>query len=667
MTAKAHMLKSTVECFRQLAADAPDIEASLTSAAIRQALLIREVERTFLELFTRGAMNGTVHTCVGQEFSAVAVAGQLRPEDWVTSNHRCHGHFIAKTGNWGGLIDELMGLKSGVCKGVGSSQHLFSPGFLSNGPQGSLLPVGTGIALHQQRKSTTAITTSFIGEGTLGEGVLYEALNLAALWGVPQLFVCENNLYSQSTHQAQGVAGSIRGRAEAFGIPFFEGDTWNTRALFATAREAIEYVRSERKSAFLAIRTYRLNPHSKGDDDRAADEVSFFAERDPLSRLVSHSSSWREVQKEIEAEIDAYVSSRPKLALSEAEYAHDQLPREFPQVGAAVSNERIRMVQALNRAYNAAVSNGAYMIGEDLLDPYGGAFKVTKGLSTAHPERVLGTPISEAGIAGVGIGLALMGDPAYVEIMFGDFTTNIFDQLISNASKFFHMYAFQTTVPVRFRTPMGGKRGYGPTHSQSLEKHLVGIDNLTVVALTSLEDPTATLAAVDELPGPVFIIENKIDYGRFLWQGDPDHLTKKVGGPFGTIVMSPLRHEPTVTVVAYGETARDIADQLDKIFIETDWVVELLVPVSLHPLNLAPILESARRTRRVVFVEEGSVAFGIGSEIAARLAEVEPNLTCQRLGAAPVPIPSVLELEKALLPSARNLMTFLRSAEAAGT
>jgi len=210
------MLKSTVECFRQLAADAPDIEASLTSAAIRQALLIREVERTFLELFTRGAMNGTVHTCVGQEFSAVAVAGQLRPEDWVTSNHRCHGHFIAKTGNWGGLIDELMGLKSGVCKGVGSSQHLFSPGFLSNGPQGSLLPVGTGIALHQQRKSTTAITTSFIGEGTLGEGVLYEALNLAALWGVPQLFVCENNLYSQSTHQAQGVAGSIRGRAEAF-------------------------------------------------------------------------------------------------------------------------------------------------------------------------------------------------------------------------------------------------------------------------------------------------------------------------------------------------------------------------------------------------------------------------------------------------------------------
>ena len=659
MIEKAIALQSAIERFRELAAGAPGLEPLVSSSAIRQAFLIREVERTFLELFARGSMNGTVHTCVGQEFSAVAVAGQLRSTDWVTSNHRCHGHFIAKTGNWGGLVDELMGLRSGVCKGVGSSQHLYSPGFLSNGPQGSLVPVGTGIALHQQRQDTDAITASFIGEGTLGEGVLYEALNLAALWGVPQLFVCENNLYSQSTPQAQGVAGTIRGRAEAFGIPFFEGDTWHTHELFVTAREAIEYVRNERKPAFLAIRTYRLNAHSKGDDDRAADEVSFFTAHDPLGRLLSHSRSWRATQKEIRAEVEKYVSSRPKEALTANEYVVDQLPREFAQLRTAVRNEKIRMVQVLNRAYHAALTQGAYMLGEDVLDPYGGAFKVTKGLSTAFPERVLGTPISEAGIAGVGIGLALMGHPTYVEIMFGDFTTNIVDQVINNASKFFHMYAFQAAVPVRFRTPMGGKRGYGPTHSQSLEKHLAGVDNLTVIALTSLEDPTETLAALDKLPGPAFIIESKIDYGRFLAEDDSDHCTVKDGGPFGTISISPERHEPNVTVVAYGETARDIADQLEKIFFETDCVIELLVPIALHPLNLTPILESARRTRRVVVVEEGSVPFGIGAEILARLAEAEPNLGCQRLGAAGVPVPSVLELEKALLPSAHKLITLL--------
>jgi len=183
-----------------------------------------------------------------------------------------------------------------------------------------------------------------------------------------------------------------------------------------------------------------------------------------------------------------------------------------------------------------------------------------------------------------------------------------------------------------------------------------------VVALTSLEDPADTLAAIEKLPGPVFIIENKVDYGRFLWQGSPDHHTSKDGGPLGTVIVSPLRHEPTVTVVAYGETAREIADQLEALFIETDCVLELLAPVSLHPLNLRPILESARRTRHVIVVEEGSVAFGIGSEILAQLAEIEPNLKCQRVGAAPVPVPSVLELEKALLPSARKLMTVLASA-----
>jgi 2-oxoisovalerate dehydrogenase E1 component len=656
-------MQSSLECFRKLAAEAPDIDESVGPAVIRQALQIRAVEQKFLELFARGAMNGTVHTCVGQEFSAVAVAGQLRPEDWISSNHRCHGHFIAKTGNWRGLIDELMGLRSGVCMGVGSSQHLFAPGFISNGPQGALVPVATGIALHQQRSGRAAITASFIGEGTLGEGVLYEALNLAALWRLPQLFVCENNLYSQSTPQAAGVAGSIRGRAEAFGITFFEGDTWNVQALLATARTAIQHVRSTRTPAFLAIRTYRLNAHSKGDDDRAADEVVWFAKHDPLNRLLSASSSWRDAQQAMKRDVDAHVGSRPRDTLSEAQYTVDQLPSAFPEARDEVRNEKVRMVQALNRAYHAAVSGGAYMIGEDVLDPYGGAFKVTKGLSTEFPQRVLGTPISEAGIAGVAIGLALMGSPAYVEIMFGDFTTNIFDQLISNASKFFHMYAFQAAVPVRFRTPMGGKRGYGPTHSQSLEKHLVGIDNLAVVALTSLEDPGATLAAVERLPGPVFIIENKVDYGRFLWQGSPDYCMHKAGGPLGALLVSPLRHDPTVTVVAYGETAREIAEQLEQLFVETDCVVELVVPGSLHPLNLRPILESARRTGRVFVIEEGSTPFGVSAEIVARLAELEPGLSYQRIGAAPVPVPSVLELEKSLLPSARRLMRALTRGE----
>jgi 2-oxoisovalerate dehydrogenase E1 component len=652
-------MKNSLGSFRNLASNAPSIDASVAPELIRQAVLIREVESKFLELFSEGRMNGTVHTCVGQEFSAVAVAGQLTSDDWVTSNHRCHGHFIAKTGNWTGLVDELMGLKSGVCMGIGSSQHLYARGFMSNGPQASLVPVATGIGLHHKQSNSSAICATFIGEGTLGEGVLYEALNLASLWQVPQLFICENNLYSQSTPQAAGMAGSIRGRAEAFGIRYFEADTWNTAELYQIAGQAINHVRIGRKPAFLTVRTYRLNAHSKSDDDREAEEIAFFRERDPLNRLLAASASWRTIQTTIQAEISTHVANSSKAALTASEYVFDQLPRDQTSVRAEIRNEKIRMSHALNRAYRKSVAEGAYMIGEDVLDPYGGAFKVTKGLSTEFPQRVLGTPISEAAIVGVGIGLSLMGSPSYVEIMFGDFVTNIFDQIISNASKIFHMYAFQAGAPVRIRTPMGGKRGYGPTHSQSLEKHLVGIDNLAVFALTSLDDPGHALSAIDELPSPAIIIENKIEYGRFLWQGDPDHNTTKEGGGLGTVIVSPIRRRPTATVVAYGDTAREIADQLKAIFIETDSVIELIAPLSLHPLHLEPILRSARHTRRVVVVEDGSVAFGIGAEIVARLCEMEPGLRCERIGAEAVPVPSILALERDLLPSARKLMAAL--------
>jgi 2-oxoisovalerate dehydrogenase E1 component len=403
-----------------------------------------------------------------------------------------------------------------------------------------------------------------------------------------------------------------------------------------------------------------LNAHSKGDDDRDQSEVGFFRDHDPLTRLLSSSASWRRVQSEIQAELSEHIANSAKTELTVAEYAVDQLPRMGRSGEVEVRNDRIRMTQALNRAYRASVAAGAYMIGEDVLDPYGGAFKVTKGLSSEFPQRVLGTPISEAGITGAAIGLALMGSPAYVEIMFGDFMTNVFDQLISNASKIFHMYAFQASAPVRIRTPMGGKRGYGPTHSQSLEKHLVGIDNVAVLAVTSLEDPASTIDALSNLAAPAVIIESKVDYGRFLWQGDADYSTSKIGGAFGTVIISPDRRQPTVTVVAYGDTAREIADELKTIFIETDSVVELLVPVLLHPIDIGPILKSVLKTGRIIVVEDGSVAFGIGAEILAQLFEHAPGIKCARVGAEPVPIPSVLALEKQLLPSANKLMSALQ-------
>ena len=582
---------TNIEHFKALARNCPDpLRMKLSEEKIEEAIRIRLVENKFLELFSNGQMNGTVHTCVGQEFSAVVVAGQLNEDDWVTSNHRCHGHFISKTKNWIGLIDELMGLESGVCRGLGSSQHLYSKGFMSNGPQAALVPVATGIALYKKINNKEGIAASFIGEGTLGEGVLYEAFNLASLYQVPQLFVCENNLYSQSTPQEQGISGSIEMRPASFGIKVFEANTWDIDSLNNTAKEAINYVRTG-MPACLIIKTYRLNAHSKGDDNRDAEELEYFKNWDPLNRLLKL-EKWENIANKIAAEINEHVTNVDKKILDYDAYVGDQLPRKVTAKSVLIENDKKRMVTALNQGYADSLEKGAFHIGEDILDPYGGAFKVTKGLSTKFPNSVFGASISEAGLVGLALGVSLMGKQSFAEIMFGDFMTHTFDQLISNASKFHHMYAFQISAPLRIRTPMGGKRGYGPTHSQSLEKYMLGIDNVGVISFTSLLDPIIVIREMENVPCPLILLESKVDYGRYLYERIEGFELRREAKPFGAIVVTPNNAAPTLTIVSYGETARHIADNLERLFIETDQIPELICITQLHPLDTNQIEKS---------------------------------------------------------------------------
>lgn len=655
-----------IEDFKRLAESGSNLNnVESFPLLIEEALRIRLVEQKFLELFSQGRMNGTVHTCIGQEFSAIAVAGQLTDDDWVTSNHRCHGHFISKTKNWRGLINELMGLESGVCKGLGSSQHLYAKGFLSNGPQAALVPVATGIALHNKINNKQGIAVSYIGEGTLGEGALYEAFNLASIYQVPQLIVCENNLYSQSTPQSIGVSGSILDRPKAFGFKTFEADTWNLERLMQVSKEAIAYVRSGHP-AFLVIRTYRLNAHSKGDDDRDISEVEFFIENDPLNKLLGI-EQWIILQKKISDQIDGHIANIDSELLSFENYIKDQLPRKTTAKLIPVINQKKRMVQALNGAYRKTLESGAFHIGEDICDPYGGAFKVTKGLSTDFPQMVRNTSISENGLLGVAIGMALMGTQSFAEIMFGDFMTHTFDQLISNASKIHHMYAFQASVPVRIRTPMGGKRGYGPTHSQSLEKHFLGIDNVGVISLSSLIDPAHAIDETKVANFPLIILENKVDYGKMLWEKSEYFELTRESKLFGALRLNPKMAPPSLTIVSYGETARHIADNLERFFEETDFIPELICLTQLHPMDINLIERSLRKTNCLLTVEDGSIDFGLGSEIISMLIERGvPIQFAIRVGAEPVPVPSIAKLELEVLPTIDRIIRMVNAKKLLG-
>ena len=443
-----------------------------------RAMTIRAVEQKLLDLFAEGKLVGTVHTCIGQEFTGVAVCDALRPGDLIYSNHRCHGHFLARTDDVSGLLAEVMGKPSGVCGGRGGSQHLCSKGFFSNGIQGGIVPVAAGLAMTLKLRKPGYISVVFIGDGTLGEGVIYETMNIASKWDLPLLIVLENNLYAQSTSQTQTLAGDICGRAAAFGIETTHSSTAEPLQLFEVAKRCVDQVRTKGRPHFLCIDTARLMAHSKGDDNRDKREVEQYWAKDPIRNFeTKHPDEARQIQDEVKQRIDAVLAeleTEIPTPIVTGEEAVILSPCQW-QPSTDESDERIVSLLYSCFQRNLKADPRLVMIGEDIEGAYGGAFKVTKTLSHEFPGRVRNTPISEAAIVGLGNGIALGGMLPVVEIMFGDFLTLCADQIINHAAKFRFMYNDQVTVPLIIRTPMGGKRGYGPTHSQSIEKHFLGL------------------------------------------------------------------------------------------------------------------------------------------------------------------------------------------------
>lgn len=630
----------------------------------KKALLIRRTEDTFLDLFSKGKMNGTVHTCNGQEFSAVAFCSRLASGDTIFSNHRCHGHYIAKTNDVEGLIPELMGKESGVCGGVGSSQHLCNDGFYSNGIQGGIMPVAAGIAFANKLKQNKNVSLVFIGDGTLGEGAVYETMNLAALYKLPLLIICENNLYAQSTPQHLNLAGDILKRAEAFGIKTYHSDIWNLDKLFEASSESIEYVRTNQQPAFHLVDLYRLNPHSKSDDDRDKSEIESFTLKDPLNIFAkTHTSDYEQILTEINERINKIVATADEEREQLGAVYYDKgygitVNNSLSKVELECTKERV--ITRINHFFDDVMGKDekVLFIGEDVLSPYGGAFKASKNLSAKYPDNVFTTPISELGITGLCNGLALSGYKPYLEIMFGDFITLALDQIINHASKFHYMYNKKLHCPVVIRTPMGGGRGYGPTHSQTLDRLLAGINNVKLIALNSFVDPYLIYSNIHKNEvDPVVVIENKIDYGRMAGDKElPNYSVVRTDTLYPDVICSPVFASPTVTIVSYGGIASEVFEKLNEIFEETEQLIELVVLSEISPLDISSIMESYNKTNNIIIVEEGSRDFGIGSEILSSVIERSPGRKsgiAARIGAYPVPIPSARSMEDYILPNKR--------------
>jgi 2-oxoisovalerate dehydrogenase E1 component len=628
--------------------------------------LIRLTEQLILDQFSRGLVSGTTHTCLGQEIAAISVVRALdHAEDAVLSNHRNHGHFLTYAGDFVGLVAEIMGREAGVCRGRGGSQHLAWRHFHSNGVQAGMTGISAGLALARKKKASGGLVAAMIGDGTLGQGLLYESMNLASVWQAPLLVVVENNGIAQTTYTRETIGGSIEERGAAFGFA-----TWHLAdddpEVCRKAAEAVAAVRATGRPGYLVLDTCRMGPHSKGDDLRPGEEMASIRSRDPLvalGRRLADSTRHR-----IEARNASFIDEIRTRAEASSEARYSEVPEHIfsnaARGDARVSYPRPVPGQSVRQAINGALRHllatipEVLLLGEDLHDPYGGAFKVTQGLSTDFPGRVISTPISEAGVTGASIGLALAGFKPVTEVMFADFLTLCMDQLYNHAVKFPGMFR-DMAVPLVIRTPSGGRRGYGATHSQSPEHLFASIPGLTVVYGSHRHDVGRLLIdATLRWPYPVLFLEHKLLYAEK--QDAADYIELAADDNDLAAHLFPIlrrgANDPDVTLLTYGGMV-PVAEAAARYLTDTEELaVEVVVPALLAPLPQGTLIGHLKTRRRIVIVEESQHHYGVAAEIAACLLENGYRGNVLRIGAPPIPIPSARSLERQILPDEMRIV-----------
>jgi len=626
---------------------------------------IRAFEQKAYELFQLDKVMGAIHLSIGQEACAVGEILALDDCDYILTTHRGHGHCIVRGASIEKMFAELLGRTTGYCKGKGGSMHIahMELGICgANGIVGGGLPISAGVGLASLLKGDKSVTLCIFGEGASNQGAFHEALNLAALWKVPVVYVCENNQYAVSTRTQDACATrSVACRASAYGIEGITVDGNDVEAVYAVVSEAVAKARAGGGPTLVECITYRIMGHFAGDPChyRPAEETQAWAEKnDPIKRLaqkinVDVEAVAERVNKEITAAAEA-AEADPLPSVEEVAtdvYAECTIPDTEP----AEKGERvITYREAINEAlrFEMEADPDVFMVGEDV-GRHGGAFAVTKGLYEQFgPERVRDTPISEAAIIGTANGSAIRGMRPVAEIMYSDFMTICMDQICNQAAKMRYMFGGNIRLALTVRAPGGsGGRGNAAQHSQSLEAWFAHVPGLKVVTPATPFDAKGMLSAAIRDDNPVLYLEHKVLYntegpvpeGRYmipLGKGE----VKRVGRD--------------VTVVAYARMvlrALAAAERASGEGIE----VEVVDPRSLVPLDVDIIVESVKKTGRVIIVEEDCRTCGFGAEIFSRIVEeafdyldAEPV----RVAGLDVPIPYSKPLEHASVPSEEDIL-----------
>jgi 2-oxoisovalerate dehydrogenase E1 component len=639
-------------------------------------LRIRRFDQRVRELFQDGVIKGTAHSCVGQEAIAAGACAALRDDDFIISHHRGHGHCIAKGARMDRMLAELMGRIDGYCRGLGGSMHVadLARGILgANGVVGAGIGIGTGAALAAQLRADGSAGIAFFGDGAANEGIFHEALNLAALWKLPIVYLCENNQYGLSTTMAESTAiGRLSQRAAAYSMPGFTIDGNDVLAVRAAVAQALVRARAGAGPTLIEALTWRWDEHSMRANlpvHRNAEEQRAGQAGDPLLRtqkmlLAQHAVApgWFEAQAQaVQAEIAAAedfarASREPTFDDLQDAVTAPHLPCAEPESWPGDSSPRtLGFAAAVGEALASAMAqdSSVLLLGEDI-GKIGGIFAVTRGLQARFGAlRVRDTPISEQAIALAAVGAAASGLRPVAEVQIFDFVTLMMDALVNQAAKFRFMLGGQPSVPLVLRGPTGGGVRLAAQHSQSLESWLMHVPGLVVLAPSNAYDAKGLMLSALREHNPVVFLEHKLAY---LAPATPvpeaDYHV-----PIGRAAIR--RHGSHCTVVATLMMVDKALAAAAKLAREEGIECEVIDPRTLRPLDVPCIVRSVKKTSRLVVVHEGWRRAGFGAEVSAAVAEEAIDwldAPIVRVCSKDLPMPYNDKLERATIPQEADIV-----------
>jgi 2-oxoisovalerate dehydrogenase E1 component len=661
-----------------LTATTPQLDKARLLALYRQMLLIRRCEEQLARSHQRGLIHGACHTYVGQEAIAVGVCAHLGPDDVVFSTHRGHGHALAKGVPPRQLMAELYGRATGCSHGRGGSMHLFAPEVGLMGTSGIVAPcilqaAGAGYSFKLLKKEQVGV--AFFGDGAVNNGAFHEGLNMAGIWKLPVLFVCENNQYATEVPFRYAAGNpSVAGRGSSYGIPGVEVDGNDVLAVHAAAEEAIHRARSGGGPTLLECRTYRTRAHAEGMGDftyRTREEVEEWKARCPIARLrqqlLDGGLAAAAELDTIDAEINAVVAEAhqfaetspwPDPATAATHVFDESVPARPAPPAAAKSDEReITFMQATLEVLSEEMAQNPriFVLGEGI-GKRGGNFRTTAGLYDLYgPERLCDTPICERGFVGLGCGAAMTGARPVIDFMFTDFILDAVGEIVNQIAKMQYMSSGRLKMPILLRGCIGIGHSAATHHSGNHYPMYAHFPGLRVVVPSTPYDARGLLKRALHCSDPVLFLEHR---ELLAIKGPVPQEPYEI--EFGQAAV--VREGKDVTVVALAlmvHRALRACEQLAGEGIS----VELIDPRTVAPLDTDTIARSVRKTGRLLIVDEAFAPCGIGAEIAARIADLgfdDLDAPIRRLNGVHTPTPYSPPLEAAVVPQGEAIVQAIR-------